>query len=253
MSEAFRRPPQPVWDLTVVEARDVTPRMRRVTFTGALRGFEWRPAQDLVLSLPQPDGEAARRHYTIRGYDPQSRHLDIDFVLHGDSPAVRWAKAAKAGDSIQAQGPRGRTVINPEADWHLFAGDETCLPGIFAMIEQLPYDARAFAFIEVESDAEKQTIDAPCELRLNWLVRGGHVERSSPRLIAAITGFRDPAGRGQAYLIGETSTVRAQRQGLIGRGWDKRNIVAEGYWRPGRIGSHDHIRDPEDMARMARA
>jgi NADPH-dependent ferric siderophore reductase len=251
---AFRRPTQPIWDLTVVEAAEVTPRMRRVTVTGALQGFQWRPAQDLVLMLPQADGETARRHYTIRSFDPRARRLDIDFVLHGDAPAVRWARGAKPGDVLQAQGPRGRTVINPDAEWHLFTGDETCLPGIFAMIEQLPADARAFAFIEIESDAEKQAIEPDCELRLTWLVRDGPIERSSPRLIAALADFQAPRGRGHAYVIGETSTVRAQRQGLIAKGWDKAAISAEGYWRPGRVGGHDHVFDAEDMrGRMARA
>lgn len=249
MSEPPRRQPMPIWDLTVIEAADVTPRMRRVTFGGALDAFVWRPAQDLVLMLPQPGADPARRHYTIRSFDPATQRLAIDFVLHGDSPAVRWARVAKAGEVIQAQGPRGRTVINPDAAWHLFAGDETCLPGVIAMVESLPASAKAIAFIELETDADRQPIDARCDLDLTWLPRGGHAEPSSPALIAAFERFKPRPGRGQAYVVGETSTVRAQRQGLIARGWDKRHIVAEGYWRPGRVGGHDHVFDPDDMPR----
>jgi NADPH-dependent ferric siderophore reductase len=52
-----------------------------------------------------------------------------------------------------------------------------------------------------------------------------------------------PHGRGHAILIGETSNVRKQRQNLISRGLTREQIASEGYWRPGRIGGHDHVED----------
>ena len=62
----FGRPQRPTWRLTVVGARDVTPRMREVSLVGDdLSAFSYRPGQDLVLNLPTGDG-FARRHYTIR-------------------------------------------------------------------------------------------------------------------------------------------------------------------------------------------
>lgn len=254
MSEAPRRPPMPAWDLEVVEARQITPRMRRVTFTGNLAGLVWRPAQDFALMIPQADGTFARRHYTIRAFDPLTQRLDIDFVIHHDSPAVRWAHSAAPGDRLLANGPRGRTVIDREAAWHLFTGDETCLPGVFAMLEQLPARARAIAFLEVADESEEQAVETVADLDLTWIVRGGPAQPGSAALIEAFETLKAPAGRGAAYVIGETSTVRTQRQGLVARGWDKSAIAAEGYWRPGRIGGHDHVFDAEDLQRrMARA
>ena len=44
-----------------------------------------------------PDGTdiLGRRHYSIRRFDPASRRLDIDLVLHSDSsPGARWALTA---------------------------------------------------------------------------------------------------------------------------------------------------------------
>jgi NADPH-dependent ferric siderophore reductase len=250
---AFRRQPPPIWDLTVVDAAQLTFRMRRVTVTGALAGFTWRPAQDFALMLPQPDGSTARRHYTIRAYDPATRRLDIDVVLHGASPAGDWARNARAGDTLQAAGPRGRTVLNHEADWHLFTGDETCLPGVFAMLEQLPAGAKAIAFLEVEDEGEKQAVETAADLNLTWIVRNGPIQPGSRALIDAFANLKFPSGQGQAYVIGETSTVQQQRRGLIARGWDKSAIAAEGYWRPGRVGGHDHVFDAEDRPRFMRA
>jgi NADPH-dependent ferric siderophore reductase len=250
------RPDRPTWELTVVGAEDVTPRMRRVSLIGdALTTFSHRPGQDLVLSLPGGPLGPARRHYTIRNFDRAELKLDIDFVLHGDSPATRWARGAKVGETITAQGPRGRTVVHPSAAWHLFTGDETALPGIAAMIESLPRGALAFAIIEVAAAEDEQPIETEAELRIRWLHRGGSAGAKSQALVDALERFELPkeADAGHAYIIGETATVRAQRQGLIARGFAKSQIAAEGYWRPGRVGGHDHILDADVFGALGRA
>lgn len=235
------RPPLPLHTLTLRAAEDLSPHMRRLTFdlAGAL---DHKPGQDLALLIPGPDGEPQRRHYTIRDASPDA--VTIDFVIHGHGgPGERWALQARPGDRLEARGPRGRTVVNPNADWHVFVGDETCLPAIFAMLETLPRRARAFAFIEVEDKADRQYLDADCDLDLEWLVRDGPAVAASLPLIERMSLFAPPPGLGHAYVIGETSTVRVIRRGLLARGLDKSQIAAEGYWRPGRQGGHDHIHD----------
>jgi NADPH-dependent ferric siderophore reductase len=251
-SNAFPFPSRPTWRLTVVGARDVTPRMREVSLVGDdLSAFSHRPGQDLVLSLPIAGG-VARRHYTIRRHDAAEQRIDIQFVLHGASPATAWARTARLGDAIQAEGPRGRTTVSGAADWRLFTGDETALPGIAAMIESLPAGERAIAIIEVSSQADEQPIETAAGLDLRWLHRNAPAAAGGAGLIAATAAFEPPAGVGQALIIGETATVRAQRQSLIARGFPKARIAAEGYWRPGRIGGHDHIFDVDLPAGVAR-
>jgi NADPH-dependent ferric siderophore reductase len=248
---AFRQPLSR-WPLTVVGAVDITPRLRRISLIGeTLAGFDYRPGQDLVLSLPAVGG-IARRHYTIRRFDTQELRLDIDFVLHGRSPATDWARRVALGDTITAEGPRGRTSVRGSADWRLFTGDETALPGIAAMIERLPGGEHAIAFIEVAGPEEEQPIETAARLDLTWLHRAGPPRAPSLGLLQALTTFQLPAGEGQACIIGETSTVRAQRQGLIARGFAKDRIAAEGYWRPGRVGGHDHIVEPDAIAGFVR-
>jgi NADPH-dependent ferric siderophore reductase len=161
-------------------------------------------------------------------------------VLHGDSPTGDWVRTAKAGDRIEAAGPRGRTTLSADADWHLFTGDETCIPGILAMLEGLPLGAQATAFIEVESEADQLAFAPPAGVQLNWIVRGAPRGEGTP-LLPALEAFRFPEGRGHAYTIGETAMVRAVRHHLIARGFAKDQISAEGYWRPGRVGGHDHV------------
>lgn len=244
--EAMSRRGLKDWTFKVVETRELTPRMRRVTLTADdFAGFEPRGGQDVVLMLPDANGVLGRRHYTVRSYDPASRLVDIDVVMHGDStPATRWALGSLAGDEVLAFGPRGRNTLHEGADWRLFVGDETAIPGFFGMIEALPEGARARAIIEIQTDADQQAVQSPGEVEIQWLSRGGaHAQPSSPQLIAAVAGFEPPPGVGHVYLLGETSTVRAQRQDLVRRGFPKDRIFAEGYWRPDRVGGHDHVDD----------
>jgi len=238
---ALRRPPLKSWRIEVTGRTAITPKMARVSFSGAeLGSLNWRPGQDLVLSLPQIDGSTARRHYTIRHFDAAERRLDIDFVLHGDSPATRWALAARAGDWIEAQGPRGRTTIAADVEQHLFCGDETCIPAIFAMAQSLPAHAAARILIEVDGPEEQQTLAAQADVSVEWLLRGSPAGPSSI-LLDRLAELKPSPNNTHAYVIGENSNVRAQRHYLLAHGFDRSRITAEGYWRPGRVGGHDHV------------
>lgn len=247
MSEAEleRRRGKP-WTLKVVKAFDLNTKMRRVQLavTGETAGeFQPKPGQEIVLQIPQAGGEPARRHYTIRRYDAASRQMDVDFVLHGHrTPGVSWSLDAKPGDMIEIRGPRGRIGLDPAADWHLFVGDETCIPAIFALIEALPKGARAFAFIEIGGEADKQQVSTQADLKLQWLMRNA-APGPSDLIFNALAAFTLPPGKGHAIVIGETSNVRKQRHSLLERGLDRSQIYAEGYWRPDRIGGHDHVND----------
>ena len=243
-AELERRRGRP-WTLRVVKAFEINPHMRRIQLTGdGLEEFTPKPGQEIVLQIPQPGSEPARRHYTIRRYDAASKLIDVDFVLHGHrTPGVSWSLEAKAGDIIDIRGPRGRIGINPDADWHLLLGDETCLPAIFALIEALRKGSRAFAFIEIGGAEDKQELVAQADVRLHWLLRDGAAPGPSDLLSKALAAFTFPPGKGHAIVIGETSNVRNQRHALLERGFDKSRIYAEGYWRPGRVGGHDHVND----------
>lgn len=240
------RPPRhalPTWRLTVAGARDLTPNIRRVELM-AEASLPWRPGQDLILDIPQGEAEPARRHYSIRRLNLPGTELAIDIVRHRQGgPGERWAEDVRPGDRLLAHGPRGHTAIAAEADWHLFVGDETALPAILAMLEHLPRHARALAILEVGHRDDRQYLDADCDLDLEWQVRKDPAGPASLGLIERLALFAPRPGLGHAYVLGETATVRIIRRGLLARGLTREQITAEGYWRPGRQGGHDHIRD----------
>lgn len=238
------RPKLPEWTLTVVEAFNVTPKMRRVVVTtDNSEAFNYQAGQALVMQIPLGNGETGRRDYTIRALDKAKKQIALDFVLHGTTPAPTWAGNVKAGDTITARGPRGRTVFNPSADWHLLTGDETCIPAILHIIETMPAGTRAFAFIEVANTEEQQVFETQADAKVEWINREGQHAGPSSIVLDQVSAFQFPEGTGHAYLIGETSNVRALRHHLIDRGFNRNQIASEGYWRPGRISGHDHVDD----------
>jgi NADPH-dependent ferric siderophore reductase len=225
------------WPLTVLSKAYIAPRMVRVEFFGPdLDELIWTRGQDVVLEIPAREG-IARRHYTIRSHDLKARTLVIDFVVHGEGASGPWLAALKTGDFVNAVGPRGNAYLRP-ADWHLFTGDETCIPGIFAMLESLPHDAKGFAFIEVDGEAD--IVPLQTHAKITWLFRNGVKAGTNSLFYDAVEKFDFPAGNGFAYIIGETSNVRSLRHRLLDRGFPRDRIAAEGYWRPGRVGGHDH-------------
>jgi NADPH-dependent ferric siderophore reductase len=233
------------WTLEILGARKLTPHMRRVTAKVLGEGaFEPRPGQDLVLILPDDAGEPARRHYTIRSFDPARAELDIDVVLHGGRGlGERWALEAEQGRKTLAFGPRGRNTLRDGADWRLFVGDETGLPAILGMIEALPDGSMAHAILETADESDRQLVKSTADVTIDWISRGGaEAQASSPALIERLAAWTPPPGPGHVYLTGETSTIRRQRHDLLARGIvDKTRIFGEGYWRPGRLGGHDHL------------
>jgi NADPH-dependent ferric siderophore reductase len=155
------RPNLPEWELEVVSTRDLTPRMRRVVLTvPKLEGVTYRAGQSLMLSVPAPENDVRRREYTIRGFDRAGGEIMLDFLMHGRTPAPEWARGAEPGARILARGPRGHTVFAENADWHLFLGDETCIPAILHILEEAPAGIRAFALIEVAGHADEMPVNS---------------------------------------------------------------------------------------------
>jgi NADPH-dependent ferric siderophore reductase len=241
-AELERRRGKP-WTFRVLSVANIAPRMRRVRLTAdALDEFRPRPGQEIVLQIPQNGGEPARRHYTIRRFDPATRLIDVDFVLHGEhAPGVRWALDAAPGQAIDVRGPRGRIALGADADWHLFTGDETAMPAILGMVEALPQGAKASIFFEIGDDSDRLDVATVADVTVMWLSRQGAPPSPNRILLDAVERFALPPGKGHAIVIGETSNVRAQRHALIARGLSREQIYSEGYWRPGRVGGHDHV------------
>ena len=222
------------WQLEVAAVQDLTPRMRRVQLTSAdLDRFDYLAGQDMALTFRRGDSPPVRRRYTIRHYDRVQRRLDLDFVLHGDGPGMRWAQVARPGDGIEVVGPRGKITLVRDAAWHLFAGDATAVPGALAMMEALPADVPALAFLQVDGPEERQSADGDRRDLITWAYEP-EARVEAPGINSALAGAALPSGRGHAYLAGEVALVTALKATLVSRGWATDDISAKAYWNRGR-------------------
>ena len=239
----------------VLRTERLTPHMVRVVLGGdGLAQFATRGLTDHYVKLlfpvdgviyPEPfDLQQIRaefppeqwprsRTYTVRSWEPEARELSIDFVVHGDEGvAGPWAAQAKPGDELVFAGPGGDYTPDPDADWHLLAGDESALPAIAAALEVLPGDARAHVFIEVAGPQEEQKLSAPDGAAITWLHRADrHI---GDALVEAVAALDFPAGALHAFVHGEAGFVKELRRILrVERSVPREQLSISGYWRTG--------------------
>lgn len=247
-------------EVVVRSARDITPAMRRVTvacddpghFTsGGLhvrvlippRGREpvW-PSVGTDSRVIWPAGEdvLATRTYTIRAIDHARGELDIDVVLHDDSPGSVWAREAKPGDRVGLLGPGGGDIV--PADWYLLCGDETALPAIARIAEELPSSAQASIVIEVANASERQEIVSDAAIEVTWLHRDGAPAGSTDLLQQAVRNIALP-DQGSPFVFAgcEQAAARAIRKYLRAEKQLPRDChLVAAYWRRGHADVHDH-------------
>ena len=238
----------------VVETVELTPHLIRVVVTGEdLRDFPVGEFSDhyVKLQFPPPGADYEvpfdpaeikanrpkdqwfrQRTYTVRGWDPESTELTIDFVHHGDiGLAGPWAANAKPGDLLQMVGPGGDYSPSPSADWHLLVGDEAVIPAISVALERIPGGVPVHVFLEVEDENGQLELTSTGDLQLTWLYRGGDNGGRS-LLPEAIAGLEFPEGDVYAFVHGEAGMVREIRKYLVlERGVPKENLSATGYWK----------------------
>lgn len=270
-------------EVAVVRTERLSPSFVRVELGGpclAEFGVDG-PLYDQRIELVFP-GDVMRTHTVrdVRGEGADTR-LVVDLVVHDDThgapgPACAWAHRATVGDRLVVVAPRrgevfGGIEFDPgTARRLLLAGDETALPAIAAILEQLPWAATGAAFVEVPHADDVQAVRHPEGVGVGWLPRGD--EPHGDRLHAAVLehlgagrapapdeleidpdvwetatysssgedvgSAATPAGHGlddlYAWIAGESGLVTGLRRVLVRElGVDRRQVAFMGYWRRG--------------------
>ncbi|GAA0476751.1 hypothetical protein Aca07nite_84820 [Actinoplanes capillaceus] len=264
-------------EVEVLRVVDLTPGMRRITLGGeqlnaftSANGFP-QPAFDSLgfdddirlvfrypghtepvlpvqkergVDLPRSPRPLSRA-YTVRRWNAETGELDVDFVKHGIGVGTTWAYRAQPGDRIHFYGPSASRALPVDADWLLAAGDDTAVPAIARLLDELPEGTRARVFIEASHRLELRT---PPGVEVTWLAREG----AETALLDAVrnSGWWD--GRPFAWLAGEHTAVRDLRRHLVeDRGVPKEDIDFAGYWRRGEVVALETdaaVPDPEKSA-----
>ncbi len=221
------------------------------------------------------------RTYTIRDVvgEGVDTRLVVDFVIHApdepSGPGGDWGAHAKVGDRVITMAPRrglpfGGIEFDPAgATQLLLVGDETALPAIARILEDLPETAKGSVFIEVPLSDDIQELRSLPGMAVTWLPRNGRARGSEIHgavldLLGAdvaepVIDEIDPdlwetptySSSGEevdvpvktvghdydglyAWIAGEAKVVTGLRRALVkDLGIDRHQVCFMGYWRVG--------------------
>jgi NADPH-dependent ferric siderophore reductase len=249
-----RREPPRFRRVVVRGVESLTPRLVRVTLMGPeLSGFTVeQPAASVRLLLPSPgehelvmptwngnefllpDGtRPVIRTFTPRRADPASQELDVEIVVHGGGAASEWAQAASSGDAAAVSGPGRGYTIDTSAPTFLLAGDETAIPAMSQLLEELPDEATAQVHVEVADPGARLPFPDHPRATLHWhdLPAGA---AAGDALVEAVQRAEFDRG-GRVWAAGEAAAVQRIRRHLFEeRGLPRAQASVRGYWKHGR-------------------
>jgi NADPH-dependent ferric siderophore reductase len=255
---------------TVAAVDDLSPHLRRVTFVAPRIAdvVTAGPDQRIKVLLSPPDGGELRlptgadwyaewctlpaeerfimRTYTVRALRPEVAELDIEFVLHGvNGPASAWVSEVEVGaeiglilpfsvDTTSTKGllMSGVDYVPPATSLNrVLVADETALPALAGILEQLPPAVRATVFVEVPDIRDIRPLPSPGRVDVTWIPQTGGAPKS---LLEALKSATLPIDLDYAWVAGESGMIKQVRRHLVNAvGLPKPAISFQGYWKRG--------------------
>lgn len=174
-----------------------------------------RPVIRTLTPLERPEG---------------SRHLDVDVVLHNDSPLTEWARDAAAGTGAAVSGPGRGCAIDDGAAAYLVVGDESAIPAMRQVIAAIPSTIPVRVHVEIASADAETTLSSHARARVAWHVRSPQEDFGGPILDAVRT--EDLVDGTVVWAAGEAAAMQRIRRHLA----DERRIprtatTVRGYWK----------------------
>jgi NADPH-dependent ferric siderophore reductase len=225
---------------TITEVEPVAAHLRRIRIEGEeVARLTWVPGQQVRVHMSDLlDPQSWRRPrdilrtYSIwRGGDGGLELCVLDHDTGG--PGARWARQTQPGQPVTFGRPEGSFVLQDDAPYHVFAGEETAAVAVDAMLAALPPDTPAYPLLEVDTPADR----LPLARDVPWLYRDGRPATASASLLEAARRLELPREPGAAYLAGEARTVQLLRRHFVAeRGWPRQSVHTKPFWAPGKRG-----------------
>lgn len=225
-----------IFEVALAHKTLLTPSLMRCVFHGdAVRSMKMdAPDQRIKLLLPPADGvfpslpndgewyrqwlalpkerRPLMRTYTLREVDVERGEMAVEFVVHGtEGPASAWAIQSQPGDKVLIVAPNrdyagdcgGYEWLPPaEMTRALLIGDETALPAIKGILEQMArqaHPAQVQAFIEVPLEDDCVDMSHFTFAEVHWLPRKAFGATYGERLLHSVREHvRLPETRSQA-------------------------------------------------------
>ena len=218
----------------VVRAAPISPSLWELTLRGAASLLAGQPGNDVMLSL-QGEKRLLRRRYSVRSVDEENDTLTLWMSTRHVGPGATFVQQCSPGDQIDLVGPRGKILLDPLADWHLFVGDTCALGAFYRMAKSIEPPGRAIFIVEVDEPDDALTASFREGLGITgvFVNRDGRPPGDPTGVLRGLAAFSFPADTGQAYLFGEFSTMNVARMALMDRGLSAEQISFKAFWRAG--------------------
>ncbi|WP_217134971.1 siderophore-interacting protein [Leucobacter chinensis] len=169
---------------------------------------------------------ATMRTYTVRANREHEAEVDIDFVIHPEGPAGRWAAQAEPGQALVLSNAAGKDPLT--AHDVLLIGDPSAVPAVMTIVESLPSDATARVLIRVDRAEDRFELEPAADGIARWIATGADTE-----LLTSVVADEISAQRPDyVWAAGEASTLKPLRRLLRGDAqYTKQSSHTVGYWR----------------------
>ena len=246
-----RREPPAFRHMNVVETRQMTPHMIRVSFGGAgLAGLVIdAPAASVRILLPSPgkpdlvmpqwngnefllaDGSRpVIRTFTPRHFDPKALVLDIDMVVHEGGIASLWAQSAQPGAAAALSGPGRGYTIDAEASDYLLVGDESAIPAISQLLESLSPNLPIRVDIEIGGAEARLDLPHHPAATIGWHVLGP--DQAPGEALADAVEAAQLSPDSVVWCAGEAASMHRIRNHLFREvGLARSQATVRGYWK----------------------
>lgn len=189
-----------------------------------------KPAANGTTAWPTGEDALHVRYYTIRSVNPGENSVDIDVARHAGGLISDWAESAAAGDTIGLLGPGGTERPN-QCNHVLFAGDQTALPALARMLEDLPANVSGHVIGEAASLGELETYLPKTRLVLHALPP----TRFSSEILNCAREMSAQCAPSFAWFAGEYKNAQEMRKLFkMEFGLGKGKQYSFTYWRKGK-------------------
>lgn len=219
------------FETTVTAIRDLTPRMREITFAGGLDEYRSTSPDQFLLVTPPGEGATAPGYYTVRRWRAEEAEMDMWFVLHDHAgPVSGWAAWAAAGDVVTLWGPRSSYDPPPAIESQLLVADDTGIPAIAAILEHTSLPTHVI--VETYDPDHRVDLADGNTVTVDWLYRGDEEPGTGSRLLDAVTGLDRDWDDVYAFGAGESrqmTSIRKHLRHVVGM--TAEHVQMTGYWR----------------------
>lgn len=226
---------------TVQTVNPLSPSLSSVTLRVPDTAIGGVPGNDVMISVPKPEGGLARRRYSVRSVDTEASTVTFWITTHHDGLASEWLREAQAGAQTDLVGPRGKVKLEPLADWYLFVGDISALGAFYNLAEAIEIPGKAIFVVEVPTadDIVTTSFDEGLGVTGIFIERQGREANDPEGLLRGLAALEFPEGEGHVYLFGEFKQINAVKIALLDRGITLEQISMKAFWRQGKA-NQDH-------------